>query len=129
MTALSALLDAGVAMPDAITRVGKNANRWSRGHMDLMLFNLRQGMSSGDAISTKLFDQETLDDLRVFGVMSSFAESLKAISVKNIDDAIRKVKTMAGLLSTLILLGAGGSVGWIFSAIYGLSSSIKSAAS
>ncbi|GAB5387230.1 MAG: type II secretion system F family protein [Alphaproteobacteria bacterium] len=113
LMATAALVNAGVAIPEVLRKLRKNANPWMRERIDACLREVNSGANLGEALHRTghgFPDKEIVDDLRVYAQLSSFDESLAAVADEWIVEGVEKVDAQAKVLNTIALMLIGFTI-------------------
>jgi type II secretory pathway component PulF len=126
LASLSSMIQSGISLEEGLSRIQKNASPWLRQHNGTARVRLRAGQPPGQALALPLFDVETLDDLAIYGGLSSFEQVLSIMATRVAESTIKRMNAFAKAMNTVMLLLIGGMVVWIFYSLYDLASAIGS---
>ena len=123
MLSVSALVKAGVQIPEILRILMRGAQPWYRERMAETLKHVNNGMNLGEALHrTRLNfpDSETVQDLRAYAGFDNFDDILEKLGKEWVEESVEKIKTqMAGLRNLAIIL-LGLVFGIIASGIFSL---------
>lgn len=117
---LSLMLSNSIPLTDALTIIQLNANRWLKWHIFAMLEKMAHGINYGKALDTGLMGPEELLNISLYADLPSFNEVLLSVSERSREHIQEYIKKLAGLLKNLATLVLGGSVVWVFVALFSL---------
>lgn len=117
---LSLMLSNSIPLTDALTIIQLNANRWLKWHIFAMLEEMAHGINYGKALDTGLMGPEELLNISLYADLPSFNEVLLSVSERSREHIQEYIKKLAGLLKNLATLVLGGSVVWVFVALFSL---------
>lgn len=113
LIALSALVQAGMRIEQAIEELGRNASTWARVRCDAALKGLRAGRNLGESLERSGYefpDREIISDIRLYSSKSGFDEALRVIGDEWITESVDRVKSLMGVIFTMALLLVGGVI-------------------
>jgi type II secretory pathway component PulF len=116
MSALSSYLQAGVPMAKAMWEISEKGNLYTRSRVDLVLFNLRQGLNFGESLhetGLNYPDPVIIDAMRVYSELPTFQKLLKESSSKWLDIVLVSAKKQSKIMNTIAKLIIGGIIMWI----------------
>lgn len=132
LMAVAALVGIGVSVPEVLRKLRRNANPWMRERIDDALRHVNSGANLGDALYRGGYgfpDQEVVEDLRIYASLSSFDESLKAVSNEWLETGVDKIKAQAKVLNTVAILLIGITIMTLLGGLFALQQQITQAAS
>ena len=116
MLSLSALIRAGIPVPEALRRIRKNANPYLVERIDATLRQINSGANLGEALMRAKMgfpDGEIIQDLRIYASLSGFEDALETIAKEWIDDGVARVQNQAKILNQIMLFLLAGVIGWL----------------
>ena len=127
MIGLSSLMRAGVAGFDALRSMHKTASPWMKSHLEKMMGTMRLGgPHSGKALNTGLLDKETAGDVEDYSQLGQFEDAIYLLGSRTMKESVDKINARMAVLRTILLILVAVSIGWIYSTIYGLQTTIAS---
>lgn len=117
---LSLMLSNNIPLTDALAIIQLNANRWLTWHLFKMLDKIAHGINYGKALDTGLMGTEELLNVSLYADLPSFNEVLLSVSERSRERIQEYIKKLAGLLKNLATIVLGGSVIWVFLALFSL---------
>lgn len=132
LMAVAALVGIGVSVPEVLRKLRRNANPWMRERIDDALRHVNSGANLGDALYRGGYgfpDQEIVEDLRIYASLSSFDESLKAVSNEWLVTGVDKIKAQAKVLNTVAIMLIGVTIMTLLGGLFALQQQITQAAS
>jgi toxin co-regulated pilus biosynthesis protein E len=121
MISLSALIKAGVPIDSGIRFIRQQSSPWMREHMATMSGRLRAGVEQGEALDTGLLSDRMADMVAIYSKTSNFDAAVSTVGRMSMDDGLVNIKRKAGAVRTLTTILIGVLVGWIFTAVMGIS--------
>jgi len=128
LVGLSAMLEAGVKMRDALEQLRGNANPYVTWHINKILQSLSRGESSGSALDTGMFNDETSISLEIFGDSGAFEESMKLLGREAVENTVSWIKAVGQVLTTSGVVAIGGSLVFLLGGFYQLIQEVKNMA-
>lgn len=122
---LSSMLRNNIPINDALDIIMLNSNRWLKSHVAKMQLNMSVGMPYGSALNTGLLGNEELLNISLYSSLPSFFDVLQSVSEKARVDIQVNIKKLSALLKSLSTLVLGGSVIWVFIALFALSDALS----
>lgn len=122
---LSAMLRNKIPINESLEIISLNSNRWLKSHIVKMQSNMSVGMPYGTALNTGLLGNDELLNISLYSSLPSFYDVLDAVSAKSKIDIANNINKLAGLLKSLSTLVLGGSVIWVFLALFALSDALS----
>lgn len=126
---LSLMLSNGIPLTDALAIIEINANRWLKWHIFAMLDKMAHGVNYGKALDTGLMGAEELLNISLYADLPSFNEVLLSVSDRSREHIQEYIKKIAALLKNLATVVLGGSVIWVFLALFSLMDTLSKNAS
>ncbi|HCD7428058.1 MULTISPECIES: type II secretion system F family protein [Citrobacter] len=125
---LSLMLSNNIPLTDALSIIQLNANRWLKWHLFTMLEKMAHGVNYGKALDTGLMGAEELLNISLYADLPSFNEVLLSVSERSREHIQEYIKKLAGLLKNLATVILGGSVIWVFLALFSLMDTLSKSA-
>lgn len=113
---LSAMVEAGERLEDALNIIGKDAAPWMASRNGLILKGLRSGHNLGEAMAktnTQFPDPDIIDDMAVYAITSGLDQALRQVSTEWIDDSVAAIKTKMQFLFYVGIVVAGSVIGFM----------------
>jgi type II secretory pathway component PulF len=130
LIALSALVDAGMRLEDALERLKHDSTPWMKVRIQGALNGIRSGDSLGDALLKSGYefpDREIIDDLGVYSGLSGFEKALIIIGEEWMDEAIDKIKASMGVVFKVGIVAVGGVLVVLLSGLFALQEQLQMA--
>ena len=131
MLSLSALIRAGVPVPEALRRIRRNANPYLVERIDLTLRHINSGANLGEALMRAKCgfpDQEIIQDLRIYASLSNFEDALEMIAKEWIEEGVARVQAQSKTLNNLMLFFLAGVIGWLGWGLFEVQKTVTAAA-
>lgn len=116
LMSLSAMVAAGVAVPDAMRMLADNANRYLRGILDAALRFIANGDNLGMALQNTerdFPDEEIIGDLAIYADMNNFDQNLSKVANDYLDQSVRRMETISNLLNSVGILMVSAIIAWV----------------
>jgi len=116
MMSLSAMVSAGVAIPDAMRMLADNANKYLSRILDEALHYIANGDNLGVALQntrTNFPNAELIGDMTIYADMNDFDTNLTTISNDYLEDSVKKIESLSDTLNTIGILLISGVIAWI----------------
>jgi type II secretory pathway component PulF len=123
MLSVSALVKAGVQIPEILRILMRGAQPWYRERMVETLKHVNNGMNLGEALyRTKLNfpDAETVKDLRAYAGFDNFDDILESLGKEWVDESVGRIQGQMSMLKNLAIIILGLVFGIIASGIFSL---------
>lgn len=120
LVSLAAMTRAQIPLYEALTNIQQHSAPWLQDKVRRMRLLLKTGAHPGEALSSSLFDQETLDDLHVYGMLGDLNTMLETMSEYIVQVSLQRVTAVSNTMNYLLLALAGGQIAWMLSALYSL---------
>ncbi|OXL39183.1 type II secretion protein F [Enterobacter mori] len=125
---LSLMLSNSIPLTDALSIIQLNANKWLKWHIFAMLEKMAHGINYGKALDTGLMGPEELLNICLYADLPSFNEVLLSVSERSRAHIQTYIQKLAGLLKNLATIILGGSVVWVFVALFSLMDALSKTA-
>lgn len=124
MISVSSMMKTGTPIVDAIKELREMSNDYVSEHLRVMLMKLNAGKSIGISMNGGFLDKETGMDIEIYGELSNLQVSMERIGINSIESSIVSIKSAAGLLKNIVLIGVTIYIGWVYYAFFTLTQSI-----
>lgn len=131
MLTVSAMIKAGVTMPQVLRIMQRDASPWFQERMARTLAFVNNGANIGEALYKTKFDfpdKETVQDLRAYANLAGFDEMLEILGKEWIELSVTKITLQTDILKYAGIVLVGITIGWLASGIFSLQSQITSGA-
>ena len=128
MLSVSALVKAGVKVPDILRILMRGAPPWYHERMSETLRHINNGDNLGDALhrTRKHFpDEETVKDLRAYAGFNNFDETLELLGRQWVEESVDKIKAQMSVVRNASLLLLGVVFGTIATGIFALQQQVS----
>jgi len=116
MMSLSAMVAAGVTIPDAMRMLADNANRYLRNILEETLHYIANGDNLGTALQNtgmNFPNNELIGDMTIYADMNDFDENLTQISNDYLENSVKKIESLAETLNTVGIILISAVIAWI----------------
>lgn len=123
LMSVAALVGAGVAIPEVLRKLRRQANPWMQVRIDAALREVNQGANLGEALHRTghgFPDPEIVDDLRIYASLASFDESLQVVADEWIDTGVEKISNQARILNSLMVVAMGFTIMFLVGGLYAI---------
>jgi type II secretory pathway component PulF len=127
LRSLSSMMKTGVPVGKAMTRLRDLSPPYVMNKIREMLSRLNTGSSAGEAIYGNFLSSESKIDVKIYGNLSNLENAMSTIGVRAIDDVIRKVEKVMGVVFIVSIFMMFSYVGWLLLAVFSLQEAMKMA--
>lgn len=113
---LSALIQAGMRIQEAMEQLMINASPWAKERVGAALLGLRSGKNLGAALVASRYefpDREIIADIRVYANKSGFDDALKTIGQEWITESVVRIQALMRKVFSAAIMLAGGIIGFM----------------
>ena len=116
MMSLSAMVAAGISIPDAMRMLADNANPYLRDILERTLRHIANGDNLGNALyntGMNFPNSELIGDLTIYADMNDFDANLTQISNEYLENSVKKIESVSSTLNTIGILLISAVIAWI----------------
>lgn len=116
MMSLSAMVAAGVSVPDAMRLLADSSNRYLMDILDDALRYISNGENLGNALALtgKNFpNEEIIGDLIIYSDMNDFDKNLNQIANDYMEESVRKMESISSVLNSVGIIIVSIIIGWV----------------
>ncbi|MBD5389259.1 hypothetical protein HDR63_03330 [bacterium] len=116
LMSLSAMVAAGVSVPDAMRMLADNANRYLRHILNAALRHIANGENLGQAlisIGLDFPDEEIIGDLAIYSEMTDFDKNLSRVANDYLAESIRRMDAISNMLNSFGILVVSAIIAWV----------------
>lgn len=124
LISLSAMLRSGIPLLTAIEELSSQSGKYTKSFMDKMIVDMKRSMSNGEVLNNGFLDTEIGIDVEIFSETSDFATAMDEVGREAIEVSIKKITAGTSTMRNLVLIGVAGYLGWSFTSIRELTTSI-----
>ena len=132
LMSLSAMIAAGITVPDAMRMLADNANRYLRAILESALHYIANGDNLGVALAnTKrdFPDNEIIGDLEIYADMNGFAENASKIANDYLDQSVRRMDAISNAMNSIGILLVSAIIAWVVLGTFQMQDQITAALS
>jgi type II secretory pathway component PulF len=121
MMSLSAMVRAGVAVPDAMRTLADNSNGYLRDILENTLRYIANGDNLGVALSNTGRDfpnQEIIGDLTIYSEMNDFDANIERLADDYLQNSVRKMESISSTLNSFGILLVSAIIAWVVLATF-----------
>lgn len=121
LMSLSAMVSAGIAMPDAMRTLADNANRYLRKILEDALKYIANGDNLGVALANTGYEfpnNEIIGDLTIYSEMNDFAPNISRLAKDYLADSVRKMESISSALNSVGILLVSAIIAWVVLATF-----------
>lgn len=121
LMSLSAMVTAGVSMPDAMRTLADNANRYLRNILESALRYIANGDNLGVALANTGYEfpnNEIIGDLTIYAEMNDFAPNISRLAKDYLADSVRKMESISSALNSIGILLVSAIIAWVVLATF-----------
>lgn len=116
LMSLSAMVSAGVSVPDAMRLLADSSNRYLANILDETLHYIANGENLGSALAMTGKDfpnNEIIGDLIIYADMNDFDKNLDSIARDYMEDSVRKMENISSVLNSIGIILVSVIIGWV----------------
>lgn len=121
MMSLSAMVRAGVAVPDAMRTLADNSNRYLRDILENTLQYIANGDNLGvalDKTGREFPNNEIIGDLTIYSEMNDFGENVSRVANDYLVNSVRKMESVSSTLNSVGILLVSVIIAWVVLATF-----------
>ncbi len=121
LMSLSAMVNAGVAMPDAMRVLADNSSKYLRDILESALHYIANGDNLGVALSKtgrNFPSSEIIGDLTIYSEMNDFGENISKVANDYLQDSVRRMESISSTLNSVGILLVSAIIAWIVLATF-----------
>lgn len=129
MLSVSALVKAGVHMPEILRMLGRGAPPWYHERMGEALKHVNNGANLGEALhrtGMNFPDVDTVQDLRAYAGFDNFDETLELLGRQWVEESVDRIKAQMAVIRNISLLVLGAVFATIATGIFALQQQVTS---
>lgn len=116
LMSLSAMVAAGMTIPDALRMLADNANRYLRSILDDVSRYIANGDNLGMALSNSgrdFPDSEIIGDLAIYADMNGFDQNLSRVANDYLEESVRKMESVSNVMNSIGILLVSAIIAWV----------------
>ena len=116
LMSLSAMVSAGVSLPDAMRMLSDKSNRYLSDILDETLHYIANGENLGNALALtgKNFpNDEIIGDLMIYSDMNDFDKNISQIANDYMNESVRKIESISNVLNSIGIILISIIIGWV----------------
>ena len=116
LMSLSAMVAAGVSVPDALRLLEQYSNRYLSKILEDTLHYIANGENLGNALAMTERDfpnEEIIGDLIIYADMNDFDKNLSQIANDYMEESVRKMESTASVLNSVGIILVSIIIGWV----------------
>lgn len=132
LMSLSAMVSAGVSLPDAMRMLADASNRYLRDILDDALHYIANGDNLGVALNNTGRDfpnRELIGDLSIYADMNDFDKNLSHLANDYLDSSVRRMEAISNVLNSVGILLVSAIIAWVVFGTFQMQDQITSALS
>lgn len=129
MMSLSAMVSAGVSVPDAMRLLADSSNRYLSDILEDTLHHIANGENLGSALAMtgKNFpNEEIIGDLMIYSDMNDFDKNLNQIANDYMEESVRKMEKISSVLNSVGIIFVSLIIGWVVMGTFQMQDQITS---
>ena len=129
LMSLSAMVAAGVSVPDAMRLLSDYSNRYLSNILEETLHYIANGENLGNALAMTGKDfpsEEIIGDLIIYADMNDFAKNLNQIANDYMEDSVRKMESISSVLNSVGIILVSIIIGWVVMGTFQMQEQITS---
>ena len=132
LMSLSAMVAAGITMPDAMRMLADNSSKYLREILEETLHFIANGDNLGMALSKtgrNFPNKEIIGDLMIYAEMTDFDKNLTAIANDYLEESVRKMESISNVLNSIGILMVSAIIAWVVLGTFQMQDQITAALS
>ena len=116
LMSLSAMVSAGVSVPDAMRMLSDKSNRYLSNILDEALHYIANGENLGNALALTGKDfpsDEIIGDLMIYSDMNDFDKNISQIANDYMEESVRKMESISNVLNSIGIILVSLIIGWV----------------
>ncbi len=116
LMSLSAMVAAGMTVPDAMRMLADNSNKYLRSILEATLRFIAGGDNLGMALQNTGRDfpnEEIIGDLAIYSEMTGFDKNLSQIANDYMDESVRRMESISSTLNSVGILLISAIIAWV----------------
>ena len=116
LMSLSAMVSAGVSVPDAMRMLSDKSNRYLSNILDEALHYIANGENLGNALALTGKDfpsDEIIGDLMIYSDMNDFDKNISKIANDYMEESVRKMESISNVLNSIGIILVSLIIGWV----------------
>lgn len=129
LMSLSAMVAAGVSVPDAMRLLADSSNRYLSDILDETLRYIANGENLGNALAMTGKDfpsNEIIGDLIIYADMNDFDKNLNQIANDYMEESVRKMESISSVLNSVGIIIVSLIIGWVVMGTFQMQEQITS---
>ena len=129
LMSLSAMVSAGVSVPDALRLLADTSNRYLSDILEETLHYISNGETLGNALASTGKDfpsEEIIGDLIIYSDMNDFDKNLDQIARDYMDESVRKMESISSVLNSVGIILVSVIIGWVVMGTFQMQEQITS---
>jgi type II secretory pathway component PulF len=129
LMSLSAMVAAGVSVPDAMRLLADYSNRYLSDILEETLHYISNGENLGNALAMTGKDfpnEEIIGDLMIYADMNDFAKNLSQIANDYMEESVRKMESISSVLNSVGIIIVSIVIGWVVMGTFQMQEQITS---
>ena len=127
---LSAMVAAGITIPDAMRMLADSSNKYLRNILEDTLHYIANGANLGHALNNTGRDfpsTEIIGDLAIYADMTGFDENLSRVANDYLEESVRKMESVSNVLNSAGILLVSAIIAWVVLGTFQMQDQITSA--
>ena len=116
LMSLSAMVAAGITIPDAMRMLADSSNKYLRSILDETLHYIANGDNLGVALNNAgrgFPNTEIIGDLAIYADMNGFDENLGRVANDYLEESVRKMESVSSALNSFGILLVSAIIAWV----------------
>ena len=132
LMSLSAMVAAGMTVPDAMRMLADNGNRYLRARLSAALRYIANGDNLGVALANTGLDfpnDEIIGDLAIYADMNGFDQNLSRVANDYLDQSVRRMEAISSTLNSIGIILVSAIIAWVVLGTFQMQDQITAALS
>ena len=130
LMSLSAMVAAGITIPDAMRMLADNSNKYLRSILEDTLHYIANGANLGNALNNtgrNFPNREIIGDLAIYADMNGFDSNLARVANDYLEESVRKMESVSNMMNSLGILLVSAIIAWVVLGTFQMQDQITSA--
>ena len=132
LMSLAAMVKSGTSVPDAMKMLSDSGNRYLRSNLEPAERLIENGYNLGRALNharRHFPNDEIIGDLEIYADMNEFDKNLTQIANDYMEQSVRKMETLSGVLNGVGILLVSAAIAWVVFGTFDMQEQITNALS
>jgi type II secretory pathway component PulF len=124
LISIASLMKTGTALMDALEELRMSASPYTYSHITRMIRRMEAGKNNGVSLNAGFLPKEVGMDIEIYDETADFQGAMEQVGRESIEDGIATIQSSAKSMGSLVMMGVGFYIGWVYYSFFTLTSSI-----